>query len=333
MAGDGLRCPGRHDASPLLTTFRTHVDDPVRGLDDVQIVFNDDDGVAMVAQPVEHAEQLFNIVEVQTGGGFVKDVERIAGVAFGQFAGQFDSLGLAAGQGRGILAEGDIRQTDVHQRLEFAPERGDSVEKAQSIFDRERKNFVDGLAFVMDFQGFAVIAPPPAHIAGDIDIRQEMHFNLDDTVALTGLAASPFDVETESPRCVTPRPCLLGTGKQLADRSEQTGVRGGVGAWCAADGTLVDIDDLVEMMQTFDGAAGGRALTGAVQVLRSIAVEGVIDKCGFARTRDPGNRRHQSDGQGHIHVFEIVAACRANEYLARIIGWSSLCRHGNGFAP
>ena len=42
---------------------------------------------------------------MQAGGGFVEDVERSAGVAFGELQGKFDALGFAAGEGGGGLAE------------------------------------------------------------------------------------------------------------------------------------------------------------------------------------------------------------------------------------
>ena len=45
---------------------------------------------------------------MQASGGFVEDVERSAGVAFGEFQGEFDALGFAAGEGGGGLAETDV---------------------------------------------------------------------------------------------------------------------------------------------------------------------------------------------------------------------------------
>jgi hypothetical protein len=39
----------------------------------------------VVAQAVQHREQLLDVVEVQAGGGLVEDVQGAAGVALGQF--------------------------------------------------------------------------------------------------------------------------------------------------------------------------------------------------------------------------------------------------------
>jgi hypothetical protein len=52
-----------------------------------------------VAQAMQHREQVFDVVEVQAGGGLVEDVEGAAGVALAEFAAELDPLGLAAGQG------------------------------------------------------------------------------------------------------------------------------------------------------------------------------------------------------------------------------------------
>jgi hypothetical protein len=43
------------------------------------------------------------------------------GVALGQLLGQLDPLRLAAGQRGGVLAELDVGQAHVHQRLQLAP--------------------------------------------------------------------------------------------------------------------------------------------------------------------------------------------------------------------
>jgi hypothetical protein len=68
-------------------------------------VLDDDDGVARVAQLVQHLEQQVDVGKVQAGGGLVQDVERAAGVALGQLQRQLDALRLAARQRGGALAQ------------------------------------------------------------------------------------------------------------------------------------------------------------------------------------------------------------------------------------
>ena len=45
----------------------------IRGVDEVLCVFNSNDGVAGIAKSVNEAEQLLNILLMETAGGFVKE--------------------------------------------------------------------------------------------------------------------------------------------------------------------------------------------------------------------------------------------------------------------
>ena len=72
MSGDILRGAGDHDLTAANAAFRAQVDDPVGGLDDVEVVLDDDDGVAVIAQPVQYGQRLRDVVEMQAGGGFVQ---------------------------------------------------------------------------------------------------------------------------------------------------------------------------------------------------------------------------------------------------------------------
>ena len=118
--GDLFRRAAGDDFPAAAAAFRPQIDDPVRRFDDVKVVFDDDDGVAAVAQAVQHVEQLAHVVEVQAGGRFVQDVEGATGVAFGEFARQFYPLRFATGEGDGVLAEADVGEADVKQGLQFA---------------------------------------------------------------------------------------------------------------------------------------------------------------------------------------------------------------------
>ena len=83
LGRDLLRRAGGDDLTATRAAFRAQIDDPVCGLDHIQVVLNDDDGVAVVAQPMQYVEQLLNVRKVQAGGGLIENVERLAGVALG----------------------------------------------------------------------------------------------------------------------------------------------------------------------------------------------------------------------------------------------------------
>ena len=124
MAGrvvrDLLRRAGGNDASAAVAALGSEVDHPVGGLDDIQVVFDDDHRVARIAQAVQHMEQHADVVEVQAGGRLVQYVERAPGVALGQLQRELDALRFAARKRGGGLPELDIGQADLGERRELA---------------------------------------------------------------------------------------------------------------------------------------------------------------------------------------------------------------------
>src|SRR5437899_9037622 len=115
-AGDEFGRALRDDAAAAFAALGAKVDDPVGLLDDVEMVLDDEHGVAEINEALQHVEELANVIEVQAGGGFVENVERAAGLAFGKFAGQLDALGFTAGERGGGLAEGDVAEADFDER-------------------------------------------------------------------------------------------------------------------------------------------------------------------------------------------------------------------------
>ena len=89
------------DFTAGIAAFGAEVDDPVGGLDDVQVVFDDDDSVARVDEFTQHGEQLADVLEMQSRSGLVENVERSTGRALREFTSEFDALRLATGKGGG----------------------------------------------------------------------------------------------------------------------------------------------------------------------------------------------------------------------------------------
>ena len=129
--------------------------------------------------------------------------------------------------------------------MQFARYGGDGVEKFAGFFDGHVEDLADVFAFVLDFEGFAVVAFAVADFAGDVYVGQKVHFDFDDAVALAGFAAAAFDVEGESADVVAAFAREGHAGEEFADGGEQAGVGGGVGARGAANGGLIDVDDFV----------------------------------------------------------------------------------------
>ena len=114
-----LRRALRDDGAAARAAFRTHVDDPVGVANDVQIVLDDEDRIAEAYQPLQHLQQLAHIVEVQASGRLVQQVERASGLALAQFFRQLHALRFAAAERRGGLAQVDVAEADIDQRLQL----------------------------------------------------------------------------------------------------------------------------------------------------------------------------------------------------------------------
>ena len=96
------------DAAAAFAALGAQVDDPVGLLDHVEVVLDDQHGIAERNQALQHIEEFAHVVEMQPGGRLVENVERAAGLALGKLAGQLDALGFAAGERRSRLTQLDI---------------------------------------------------------------------------------------------------------------------------------------------------------------------------------------------------------------------------------
>ena len=202
--GDRLGRALGDDPAAAVAALRPEVDDPVGGLDDVEVVLDDDDRVAAVDEAVEDLEQLLDVGEVQAGGRLVEDVQRPPRRPSRQLGRELDPLRLAAGEGRRRLAEVDVAEADVEQGLELGADLGDRREELERLGDGHLEHVRDGLALVVDLEGLAVVALALADLARDVDVGQELHLDLQDAVALAVLAASALDVEAEAARACSP---------------------------------------------------------------------------------------------------------------------------------
>ena len=78
VGGDLFGGAGGDDLAAGVAAFGAHVDDPVGGLDDVQIVLDDEEGAAAFDELAEGAKEFGYVIEVEAGGGLVEDVEGAA---------------------------------------------------------------------------------------------------------------------------------------------------------------------------------------------------------------------------------------------------------------
>ena len=249
---DLLGGAGGNDSPAAVASLRSHVDDIVRGLDDIEIVFNDHGGVAALDEFAQDLCQLGNIVEMETGGGLIQDIDGLSGTLSGKFRRQLDALGLAAGELRGGLAELDIAQSHIIERLDLAADGGNIFKKFQRLLDSHFQDIRDVFALVADLQGLTVVAFAVADFTGDIDIGQKMHLDLDDAVAGAGFAPPSLYIEGEAAFGIAAGAGVLGPREEGADQIKDAGIGRRIRPGSPADRGLVDIDDLVQLFDPLD---------------------------------------------------------------------------------
>ncbi len=191
-------------------------------------MFDHHHGIAGIDETVQHLQQLLNVIEVQSRRRLVENVKRLPRAAPAKFAGQLDALRLAARQGRGGLAELDVVESHVVQRLQHRLNARDIAEQFQPFLHVHLQHFMDALALEANLQRLAVEATALAHRTGHPHISQEIHLQPVGAVAFAGLAATARLVEAEPPRLVAADFRLGHLGEQCPNLIEHLDVGGRV---------------------------------------------------------------------------------------------------------
>src|SRR4029079_3124389 len=153
-----------------------------------------------------------------------------------------------------------------------------------------------------------IVALALADVAGDVDVGQKVHLDLDDAVPLAGLAAAALDVKGEAPRLVAARLALGQACEPFADRREGAGIGRRVRTRRAADRRLVDVDDLVDVLEPLDAVVRGGRKRGAVELACDRAVERVDEQRRLAAAGDAGDAGEEAERDLGGDVLEVVAA-------------------------
>jgi hypothetical protein len=87
-------------------------------------VLDDDQGVALVAEAVHHADEALDVAGVEADGGFVED-EQGVGERGAEAGGEVDALDLAAAEGAGGAVEGEVAEADLFEVVEAVGDLGE----------------------------------------------------------------------------------------------------------------------------------------------------------------------------------------------------------------
>src|SRR5690554_2926068 len=326
VRGDVLRRALGDDVAAAQAAVGPEVDDPVGGLDHVDVVLDHDEGVAAVHEPVQDVEELPGVLEVEARGGLVQDVDRLPGRAPAELGGELHALRLPARERGRRLADADVAEADVLHQLELARDRGDVLEELEPLVHRHVEHVGDRLAADLHLEGLAVVPRALADLAGDVDVGEEVHLDLDRAVALARLAAAALDVEREAAGLVAALARLGRPGEEVADLGEDAGVGGWVRSWGAADRALVDLDDLVDVLDAGDASVGARRGLRPVEGLGQRRAEYRVHERRLARARGAGHAGERAERDRDVDVLEVVLA-RALDHQPLAVTLAPLLGH------
>ena len=86
--------------SATVAPLRTDVDDIIGTLDNLHVMFDDNDGMSTGDERIKRLHQTLDIVEVQSRSGLIEDKHRRLCLLKAEVIGQFHTLVLTAREGR-----------------------------------------------------------------------------------------------------------------------------------------------------------------------------------------------------------------------------------------
>ena len=116
-AGSAASCGHRalcNDAAALCAGLRPHLNDPVGFVQDLRVVIDENDGIAVRHQVVHHSGEAHDVGRVQADGRLIQHIEH-AGRAVAHGAGQLHPLPLAGGERRRGAVERQVAEPQVQQ--------------------------------------------------------------------------------------------------------------------------------------------------------------------------------------------------------------------------
>lgn len=296
------------ELAAALAALGAEFNDPVGEADTIEIVFDQDDGVAGVAESEENLKEPFGIDPVETGGGFVEDVKISTVLPFAEFEGQLQSLGLTPAELGGRLAEAQVSETDGVEGIEDAMDAGILSEKSGSLLDRHFENLGNVLSAVADLEGFPVVAGTAATGTRDGGVGEEFHLEGEDAIPAAVFAAAAGDIEAETAGTVTADLRERGGGKGGPESVEELRKGGRVGAGTAPDRFLIDENERFEGIETVDPVVEAGNGLGAVELAAGSLGEDVVDEGALAGTRDAADHIEATEGETSINSPEVMFA-------------------------
>ena len=160
-----FRCSIGYQRPALIPAFRPEINDIIRSLNDIKVMFDDNNRISVRRKSLQDVDQLMDICKMKPGRRFVENID---GSACNVSESSVASFMRWASPPESSV-EGCPRRTKTRPTSKasgFYSLSSADARKTKSFLDRHIEDVVNIFPFIFDFQRFAVIAFPMAHIAG-----------------------------------------------------------------------------------------------------------------------------------------------------------------------
>ncbi len=229
-----FRCARSHNRTAQNAAFRSQVDHMVGDFHDLHVVFDHDQRVTAFDQCLHGGQQPFDVREVESDRRFVEQKQCARFDVLCHRCGQFQPLRFAARHGSERLAQMEVIESDIGQRLQTPHGVRLIGKKLECFVDRHPEDVMDGFAVPGDFQNLGAETGSVALRTGDVDVREKLHLDLLETLAITGRTTPIRHVEGELRRCVATQLRQGRLRKEIPDDVECFHVGNGIRTWCGS---------------------------------------------------------------------------------------------------
>ena len=224
------------------------------------------------------------IRKMKSRSRLVQNINSLAGASSCQLRCQLDSLGFPTGKGCGRLSQLHIGKPHIIKSLYLVPDRGDIFKERKRLLHCHIQHIKNTLSLIFDIQCFPVVPLAAADLTGYINVRQKVHFYLDDTVTAACLAASALYIKAEPSLSIALCLGIRRRSKQISYLVKDTGIGCRVGTGCPPDRGLVDINHLVKLLNSLDSLMFSGNTSCPVQIPCKMLIQNFIDQRAFSGT-------------------------------------------------
>ncbi len=305
---DRLGCAFGQHVTAAGTTFGAEVEHVIRREHEVEVVLDDDDGVAAIDQGLEGLHEPCDVGQVQAGRGLVEDVEHVPGRLALQFRRKLETLRFTARERRRRLTEREVTEAHVHEDRERSRDLRMVGEQRVRVFDRHREDVGDRGFAIVDVERRRLESMPAALLARHGDGSQELEFDVLRAGSSAGLAATAGHVERETRLRVAAQFRFGHPGEKVADPIENTGVRRRIRTRRPADRRSVDRDEGFDVLESRDLVVRFRCRALEAELAARGALQDPVHERRLARTADTGDDGQRPEREARVDVLQVEGA-------------------------